>query len=1017
MYIALKSRSRLWFFFSLALLQACSDGSDSRSSQPPIEPSPIASAREAVSESDLLQGPLARSRPGDFVLENGLLRVIIQKPGRQWLTVGTYGGNIIDVSPRRPEGTFLPDHLEEFIVGVNIENTPNYTQVRVEADGSDGQAAIICASGPDDIFEYANPSSAIRRLGFQFPESADDRDLPLEIETCYSLSPDEPFVVMNTTLRNDSSEDLDLYQVEYLSGSGQVEPYQPQAGFGLPLVNPACPVDSWVNCSGSDDGLCDQCNYIAYSGIDGADGVSYGLIHEEMGSSSFSDNGINVLVLGQDVLTLLATQAPPNYRVPAQGELTLTRYFAVGDGTASSIADIRNDLFGFETGELSGTVSSGGEPLAGAQVAVYQVIDPVAPTLFMAGHSRTDSEGNYRMSLPAGDYTLSANMEGYLFDPRDPGSIAVVMGEATTHDFDLPVPGYLEVTVIDETGPGPAKLQLVGFDASPPLVNNVSIAAAGVYGNVGADPLPYGIALIDFIGIQGDSGRITVEPGEYQVVLSRGPRYSIYKKLITIESGKVTTVQGEIARVMDTAGFVHGDFHVHGIDSHDSEVGREERVAVYLAEGMDFFTPSDHDIRVDFSATLQDMGVEHLLGTAPGSEVTTYDYGHFNGWPVTIDATRLNGGSIDWGREAQPGMDFPEYGSYGLLPAELFDGLHQDPLENVVQINHIASYFGANGLAIDTGMTPPQSQVDLADERLDPAVANAFDDGFDSLELWIGDNGRGGIVGTFPGQNAGDWFNLINQGIVKTGVANSDSHVRRFTRIAARTLIASDEEDPGKLSGHAEQLAASVRSGKNIGTNVPFLLLDAQGTFNGASQHAGLRLQDNTMLRVDAGSEVELQVSVATPLWAQVDRIEFYINNQPELRSDPGSAARYGICPDETIHRGDFAWSREDVTVVEGLDGAVRTEISVRLNLNEVSRDSWVVVIASGSDGVSEPLFPVLPSGLNQSSNTSLEELIDGNLGEEGTPAFAFTNPLFIDVGGDGWTAPGVNNAECLESE
>ncbi len=1014
MRISPKSWPGLLLCVSLALLQACSDGSDSRPpTEPPIEPSPTASAREAASESDLLRGPLARGRSGDFVLENEQLRVIIQKPGRQWLTVGTYGGNIIDVSPKRQDGSFFPDHLEEFIVGVNIENTPNYTQVRVEADGSDGQAAIICASGPDDIFEYANPSSAIRRLGFQFPESADDRDLPLEIETCYSLSPGEPFVVMNTTLRNESSDDLGVYQVEYLSGSGQVEPYQPQAGFGLPQINPACPAVSRVSCSGSDDGICDQCNYIAYSGIDGADGVSYGLIHEEMGSSSFSDNGINVLVLGQDVLTLLATQAPPNYRVPAQGELTLTRYFAVGNGTASSIADIRNELFGFETGELAGTVSSGGEPVTGAQVAVYQVLDPVAPSLFMAGHSRTDSEGRYQMSLPAGDYTLSANMEGYLFDPADPGAISMVVGETTSHDFDLPLPGYLEVTVIDETGPGPAKLQLVGFDPSPPLINNVSIAKAGVYGNVGADPLPYGIALTEFIGIEGDSGRITVEPGEYQLVLSRGPRYSVYKQLISIEPGKVSTVQGEITQVMDTVGFVHGDFHVHGIDSHDAEVTREERVAVYLAEGMDFFTPSDHDIRVDYSATLRDMGVEHLLGTAPGSEVTTYDYGHFNAWPVTVDEGQLNGGSIDWGREVQPGMDFPEYGSYGLLPKELYDGLHQDPLENVVQINHIASHFGANGLAIDTGMTPPQSQVDLADERLDPSVANAFDDGFDSLELWVGDNGRGGIVGTFPEQNAGDWFNLINQGIVKTGVANSDSHVRRFTRIAARTLIASDEEDPGKLSNQAEQLAASVRSGKNIGTNAPFLLLDAHGTFNGASQHAGLRLQDNTVLPVDTGSDIELMVSVATPGWAQVDRIEFYINNQPERNSAPGAAARYGICPDVTIHKGEAAWISEDIVVEETVAGAVRTEISVKLSLSDISQDSWVVVIASGSDGVSEPLFPVLPAGLEQSSNTSLEELIDGNLGEQGTPAFAFTNPLFIDVDGDGWTAPGVNNRAC----
>ena len=145
----------------------------------------------------------------------------------------------------------------------------------------------------------------------------------------------------------------------------------------------------------------------------------------------------------------------------------------------------------------------------------------------------------------------------------------------------------------------------------------------------------------------------------------------------------------------------------------------------------------------------------------------------------------------------------------------------------------------------------------------------------------------------------------------------------------------------------------------------------------------------------------------------QIDRVEFYINNQPERSSPPDSAARYSVCPDVTIRRGDADWSSNDIAVVESVPGAVRTEVSVTLTLDDLSRDSWVVVIASGSDGISEPLFPVLPEGLDQSSNTSLEDLIDGNLGEDGTPAFAFTNPLFIDVDGDGWTAPGVNNGAC----
>jgi hypothetical protein len=362
-------------------------------------------------------------------------------------------------------------------------------------------------------------------------------------------------------------------------------------------------------------------------------------------------------------------------------------------------------------------------------------------------------------------------------------------------------------------------------------------------------------------------------------------------------------------------------------------------------------------------------------------------------------------------------MDFPAYGNFNLSPAQIIDGLHDDPMANIVQINHIASHFGSGGLEIDTGMTPPQSSANLSFKRLDPAIANAFDDGFDALEVWIGTNGRNGILGEFLGQNAGDWFNLINQDIVRIGVANSDTHDRRFTQVSARTLVASATEDPALLGDLAETLAANVASGKAVGTNAPFLLLQADGEFNEGAQHAGLRLGENNTMAADAGSAVELTVTVSTPAWAAVDTVEFYINNQPELTSAPGSAARYGICPDATISAGDEGWAAVEVVVNAAVQGGSRTDITATLTLDEITEDTWVVAVARGTDGVSEPLFPVLPESLASSTNTTLADLTDGNLGESGTPAFAFTNPLFIDVDGDGWTAPGVANATCSAPE
>lgn len=998
------------------LLAACdNDDNGKKDVVEPPPPAPTAVARQATLSSDLLQGPLARSAIGDFVLENELFRVIIQKPGRNWFGLGTYGGNIIDVSRKQADGSFLPDHLEEFVTGINIENTPNFTEVEVTNPGADGEEARICARGPDDLLDNQNPSSQIRVRGFPFPDSADDRDLPLEIETCYSLAANQPYLTMDTRLINSSAAAVTLWWVEYMNGSGEVQAFQPQAGFGEPLFTAGCPATSVVAC---DDGACDQCNYLAYAGHDGAAGVSYGLIHEVPGTASFSTDGVNVLILGSSLVGIVAG-APPNFTVPANGELSLRRYFAVGDGSASSIADIRNQLSGIHTGELTGTVRSAGEPVANASIAIFQTTDASStpPILFMAGNATTGADGGYRLTLPPGDYEVQANADGYLFANDKPAAVSIARDDITEQDFDLPAPGYLQVSVMaaqldGSAGPGPAKLQVLGFDPSPRLGNSVLGNPAGVFGD-DADRLPYGVTLVSFIDRGGISDRLTLEPGDYQVVVSRGPRYSAYREFISVRSGESTQVQAELAQVLATDGYVYGDFHAHSIDSIDSEVTRAERVATYLAEGMDFFTPSDHGMRVDFTDTLVEMDVTDLIGTAPSAEITTPDYGHFNSWPVTIDSSKLGGGTVDWGREAPPGMDFPEYASYGLSPAEIYQQSLADPKANLIQINHIYGHFGSGGLGIDTGLVPPRSSVDPAQRRLDPNLANAFSDGFQALEVWIGTEGRNGIFGQFLGANAGDWFNLINQGIVRTGVADSDTHQQLTTYLSTRTQIASAGTDPGQLSRRAEELAAAIVAGKAMGTNAPFVTIQANGSHLGQAQVADLSLTGSTALAIDTASDVTVTVRIATAQWARVDSVDFYVNNQPELTSAAGEAARYGVCPDFTVSAGDARWSSAEVVVHEAIPGASRTEIEVTLTLEDVTADTWLVAIAHGTDGVSPPLFPVVPEDLDRISNTSLADLTDDNIGEGGVPAYAFTNPLFIDVGGDGWTPPGVANANC----
>ena len=339
----------------------------------------------------------------------------------------------------------------------------------------------------------------------------------------------------------------------------------------------------------------------------------------------------------------------------------------------------------------------------------------------------------------------------------------------------------------------------------------------------------------------------------------------------------------------------------------------------------------------------------------------------------------------------------------------------EDPLGNIVQINHIYSHFGAEGLAIDTGMTPPESQVDLSQKRLDPALENGFDDGFQALEVWIGIDGRSGIFEQFLGQNAGDWFNLINQGLVRTGIANSDSHDRRITFMSTRNLIASEETAPGELSALAEELAAAVAAGRTVGTNGPTIRINANASYLGTRQSAGLGVGESTRVPISSGTTASVTVNISTPAWAPVDSVDFYVNNQPERTSATSSAARYGVCPDYTVDKDDQEWEETEVIVVDGLAGATRTDITVSLDLPAITEDTWLVAVAHGTDGISSPMFPIVPEDLDPDSNQTLDDLLDDNLDQGGVPAYAFTNPLFIDVGNDGWTAPGVANAVCSE--
>jgi hypothetical protein len=176
---------------------------------------------------------------------------------------------------------------------------------------------------------------------------------------------------------------------------------------------------------------------------------------------------------------------------------------------------------------------------------------------------------------------------------------------------------------------------------------------------------------------------------------------------------------------------------------------------------------------------------------------------------------------------------------------------------------------------------------------------------------------------------------------------------------------------------------------------------------------AGFGRQDNTFLAVPDRT-VELEIHVQAPLWAPYDTIEIYTNATSCVAGRSGGVpVLFGALPERVLSAGSSDSGNEFVVRefddLPGLPGAGHRETLRRVRFEGLERDAWFVVVVKGTPGVSEPMFPIFASSLSR-ENQSLEDLLDGNLGEGGVNALGFTNALYVDVDqpANGFDAPGV---------
>ncbi|MBW2243455.1 MAG: hypothetical protein JRH01_15845 [Deltaproteobacteria bacterium] len=961
---------------------------------------PPASAYPITNPADLLSGPLAHGRVGDFMLESCVARFVVQDGGQRDLySVGQYGGNLIDAERIGSPGV---ESFLEIQPMVNLETVINATSVIVWNDGTDGNPAVVRACGPDDLLDFANPSTSIGDVGLAVPPNINDNDQTIDGCTDYTLAARDSHVAMTTTLSNFGAAPLDALLGDWLNAAGELDVFHvPGAGVGPPATSNALGALGFF---GKGDGA----------------GVDYSFVSlptpTPAATSFVTISGVTIVFAENNiVLALFGIQT--GVTIPALASHTWTRYFGVGDGTGGNTIDLDIQVRGLAKARVEGCVTVGGVPAPDSRVTVATFAGPVGAGE-VATHFRTDSAGCYSGDVPTPTsptgYSVIAGRHGTLFEGGAASPvlhpISLNPGDTATVDIDLPATGSLKVTATDENSTLlPARVTVVGFDPSP----QTFFAGPALPGFGGADlsllfdpddTLPFGVVAAEQTGADGVVV-FDLEPGDYRIVVSRGMEYSYSDQAVTITGGAQTTVAAQIAQVLDTDGFVSSEFHVHGVNSADSRVSHGKRVNGYAAEGVDNVVMTDHHVHTDLGPTIASEGLGAWLSSTIGEEVTTFDSGHFNAYPLTQDASRVTLGSTDWAGAALPGMDFPSAGAFNLTPAEVLalgtTGA-TSTADTTMQINHIDSHFET--LQLDTSLVPPADGLDAAERlerRLDEPLSTNLFQLFPALELWNGD-GRND-QNQFLNERIGVWFNLLNQGLNTTFIADTDSH--RFTNLnysGARTWTAAAPGSDSAGTVDSGEVAQMVTAGKATGGQGIFVTTKLRATDH-SGDFASLDRFGSTFM-TDAAGNVELDIRVQAPTWSEFDTIEIYANAATTV-VDPAAPYLYSAVPTMTLNEGDCSSATTgdgafDVAVVNvaAVPGADRLEANVTVPFSGLTVDTWFVVVVKGTDGVCPALFPVFAKGLNSTANLTPADLMDGNVGESGVLALGATNALYFEA-------------------
>ncbi len=583
-------------------------------------------------------------------------------------------------------------------------------------------------------------------------------------------------------------------------------------------------------------------------------------------------------------------------KLPKANEVTLTkgesitvaRFLAIGISPAEAVGIVAQRRDDEATGTIEVTLQGPDkDPAAGSRIGVYLADEKVV-------YAYPNESGVAKIQWPVGDHRLV--IEDFGRDTVEK-PVSVVAGEVAKITAALSQQSRVVFAITDEKGGDtPCKIQF------HPKARTSKV-------NLGPSDRAHG-CVDQWHSATGDFS-VPLPPGDYRVVVTRGPEFDSLTQDITLEPGGETKISGELIRSVQSPGWVSTDFHNHSTPSGDNTCGTDDRLINLAAEHIEFAPTTEHNRLYDWEPHLIRLGLDSFVNTVPGMELTGRG-AHFNTFPLKPNPRLQDGGAPVWQKDPR-------------LNAIVLRGYQNEERDRWVHVNH-------------PDMT--ENFVDANKDGRPDGGYTFFGNLIDGLESqnYRGSNILSGAPFSIGKARTGlgkqvnyyrefIWLQLLNQGLTVWGIGVADAHHVYGNGVGSwRTYIPCSTETVAEIDWR--EMSRNAKAGRMILSSGPYLEVE---TGNGIIAGGYDRVS----------GEMTLDVRVQCANWYRIDRVQVLVNGDQDSR---------------------YNYTRESHPEMFG-DETVQFDHSLELDLSE---DAHLIVVAIGEN-------ETLQRGFGTSSQASIQ--------------------------------------------